>query len=88
VAQEFELEQERAEIKRKACEDKLPPWDKRRKDFLAVADAWMDACLYCESGKACIEAMRLSDRNPELSSTDTEKRKAALAALGHQYACR
>ncbi len=54
----FEHEYKQADARVKACESQLPTVEAQKKESARRWDAWMDACLDCAPGKACIAAAR------------------------------
>lgn len=52
------LAEDRADAKRKMCESLQPSTEELAKKAQAGWDAWVDACLDCSTGRACVDAER------------------------------
>lgn len=51
-------EYQSSEAKLKVCEALLPTWQERLAKVTTLHDGWMDACLECATGRACVDAER------------------------------
>jgi hypothetical protein len=79
---------DKAEAKVAACEGMLPDWKELRARRQQLADAWMDACLLCTTGRACVDAeRRRRDSRAAMTDADPAAAIASLEAMKSGAAC-
>jgi hypothetical protein len=83
IYQEFQHDEDRANVLRKACESRVPSFGTRAEEMMRLKDAWIDACLECADGKACVAA----DRKLRRSLIPPRELLAALPSMRKRSVC-